>query len=107
MRARAETPSTDCAARRVLVLPDDARDHALQRQVGGPGLAARRHDLDAATLVVSAADVPFALEVGEVLVHGGERAKRESLRDLFEARRVPLRADLGRDEIQDFALTAC
>src|SRR5256885_5170832 len=32
-------------------------DQAVQRQIGGPGLAARRHDLDATALVVSAADV--------------------------------------------------
>src|SRR6266487_1993840 len=80
---------------------------AVQRQIGGAGLATRRHDLDAATLVVSAADVPLALEVGEMLVHRGEGAEREPFRDLLEARRVTLRADLGRDEVQDFALTAC
>src|SRR5439155_26474205 len=82
-------------------------DQAVQRQIGGPGLAARRHDLDAATLVVRAADVPLALEVGEMLVNRGEGAERKPPRDLLEARCVTLGADLGRDEIQNFALTAC
>src|SRR3989441_2520075 len=40
------------------------RDQAVQRQVGGAGLATRRHDLDAATLVVSPADVSLSLQVG-------------------------------------------
>src|SRR5438309_7069978 len=83
------------------------RDQSVQRQLAGPGLTARRHDLDAATFVVRASDVALALEVGEVLVHRGERAERELLRDLFKARCVPVRADLGGDAIQNFVLTAC
>src|SRR2546427_47700 len=71
------------------------------------GLATRRHDLDATTLVVRAPDVPLALEVGQMLVDRGQGAEREPLRDLLEARRVALRADLSGDEVQDFALTAC
>src|SRR5258708_6397297 len=41
------------------------RDETVQRQLGGAGLTARRYDLDAAALVVSAPDVPFALEARE------------------------------------------
>src|SRR5260370_6489945 len=83
------------------------RDETVQRQLGGAGLTARRYDLDAAALVVSAPDVPFALEVREVLVHCGERAETEALGDLLEARGIALGSDLAGDEIEDFALTAC
>src|SRR5205085_1259278 len=97
-----------------LIPPDDAhrldrlagRDQSVQRQLAGAGLTARRHDFDAATLVVRATDVALALEVREVLVHGGERAERETLRDLLEARGVSLGGDLPRDEIENLALTA-
>ena len=82
------------------------RDQSVQRQLAGAGLTARRYDLDAATLVVSAADVALALQVGQVLVHRGERAKREALRDLLETRRIPLGGDLPGDKIENLALTA-
>src|SRR2546430_17478243 len=77
-----------------------------QRQLARAALTARRYDLDAATVVVSAADVALALQVGQVLVHRGERAKGEALRDLLETRRIPLGGDLPGDEIENLALTA-
>src|SRR5207245_3115449 len=43
-----------------------------QRQLGGAGLPLGRHDFYGPALVVGAADVAFALEVGEMLVHGGQ-----------------------------------
>src|SRR5207248_2646977 len=82
------------------------RDQSVQRQLAGPGLTARRHEFDAATLVVCSADVALALEVGEVLVHRGERAERETLRDLLETRRISVGGDLPGNEIENLALTA-
>ena len=64
------------------------------------------HDFDAAALIMSPADVPLALQVREVLVHRRQRAEREPLGNLLKARGVPLRGDLARNEVQDFALAA-
>src|SRR4051812_37912535 len=67
--------------------------------------AAWRQDLDRATLVVRPPDVPFALEIGQMLVHRGKRLKAEMLRDLLEARGVPLALDVALQIDEDFALT--
>src|SRR2546430_9372758 len=83
-----------------------SRDEPVQRQLAGAGLTSRRHDFDAATLVVRAPDVALALEVREVLMDRSERAERETLRDLLETRGVPLGGDLPGNEIENFALTA-
>ena len=79
-------------------------DLAEQRDLAGRRRAARRQDLDGAALVVRAADVPLALEVGQVLVHRGERLKAELLRDLLEAGRVALLLDVVLQEGENFAL---
>src|SRR5207245_5784958 len=77
-----------------------------QRQLGGAGLPLGRHDFYGPALVVGAADVAFALEVGEMLVHGGQGLKAELSSDLLEARSVALGRDVARNEVQDLALTA-
>ena len=66
-----------------------------QRNFGGGGGAARRQHLDRSALVVGAADVSLALEVGQVLVHRGQGLEPEVLGDLLEAGRVALVLDVA------------
>src|SRR5436309_44717 len=80
------------------------RDESQQRQLRRAGLALGWNDLDRAALVMRPPDVPFALEVGEVFVHGGQRLEPELAGDLLEARSVPLFFDVFRDVIEDLAL---
>src|SRR2546425_5558792 len=56
-----------------------------QRQLGGAGLPLRRHHFYGPALVVGAADVAFALEGWEMLVHRGQGMKTELSSDLLEA----------------------
>src|SRR6266571_524777 len=93
------------AADRLDRLP--GRHQAQQRQLGRAGLALRRDDLDRPTLVVVAVDVPFALEVGEVLVDRRERSERELAGDFLEAGGVPVVGDVAREVVEDFALATC
>src|SRR2546426_1124310 len=79
-------------------------DEAEQRELGRPCLALGRHDLDRAALVVVAADVPFALEVGQVLVDRRERGEGELAGDFLETGSVPVAGDVAREGIEDFAL---
>ena len=51
-----------------------------------------------------APDVPFALEIGEVLVNGRQRLEAKLARNLFEAGGVPLLFDVLSDVVQDLAL---
>src|SRR5919108_1664651 len=60
-------------------------DESEQRQLRGAGLTFRRHHLDRPTLVMRAADVPFPLQIREVLVDRGERLETELAGDLLEA----------------------
>src|SRR6266702_3966915 len=60
--------------------------------------------LDRPPLVVVAVDVPFALEVGEVLVDRRERSEGELARDFLEAGGVPVVGDIAREVVEDFAL---
>src|ERR1051326_4906538 len=55
---------------------DPRRRHAEKRELGGTADAARRQHLDGPALVVAAADVALALEIGQVLVHRGPRPKQ-------------------------------
>src|SRR2546422_619188 len=71
------------------------------------GLPLRRHDLDSAAFVVGTPDIALALKVGEMLVNRGERLEAELAGDFLEARGVALGLDVGRDEVEDFALAAC
>ena len=80
------------------------RDQPEERELGGAGLALGGNDLDGPALVVSAPDVPFALEIGEVLVHGGERLEPEALGDFLEARGIALVPDVALEVVQDLAL---
>src|SRR5207249_5409930 len=66
------------------------RDKSQQRQLRRAGLALGRNDLDRSALVVRSPDVPFALEVGEVFVDGGQGLEPKLSGDLLEARSVPL-----------------
>ncbi len=75
-----------------------------KRNLGRGGCASRRENLDGSALVVGALDVPLALEIGEVLVHGGQGLKAELFRDLLEAGRVPLLLDVSVQIAEDFAL---
>jgi len=51
-----------------------------------------------------APDVPFALEVGQVLVDCGQRLEPKLAGDLLKAGGVPLFLELFRDEVEDLAL---
>ena len=79
-------------------------DLAEQRDLAGGGGAAGRQHLDRAALVVGAADVALALEVGQVLVHRGQRLEAEPLGDLLEARRIALLQDVALQVRENFAL---
>ena len=72
-------------------LDREARGHLAQkRDLGRRRRAAGRQNLDGAAFVVGPPDVALALEVGEVLVHRGERLEAEVLGDFLEARGVAL-----------------
>src|SRR6266851_3989934 len=73
-------------------------------QFGGSGLALGGHDLDRPALVVGAADVPLALEVGEVLVHRRQRGEAETTRDLLEAGGVAGIGDVALQIREDLVL---
>ena len=71
------------------------RLHGFNREAGGDaagkgeldaGASAgtRRQQVDGATAVVHTVEQPFFLEVGDVLVHGGQALEAHAARDLFE-----------------------
>lgn len=64
-----------------------------------------RQDVDRATLVVRALDVPLALEVREVLVNRGQRVIVELPSNLVEAGRVPVFLAVRLQKREDLALT--
>src|SRR5204863_7974248 len=82
------------------------RDETKQGQLGGPSLTLGRYDFDRAALVMRPADVPFSLQIGEVLMDCGERVEAELAGDLLEAGGVPLGIEVARDKVEDFALAA-
>src|SRR6266545_1552008 len=79
-------------------------DQTQQRQLRRPGLTLGRNDLDRPALVVRAPDVPFALEIREVLVNRRQRLKPELAGNLLETGGVALLFDVFPDEIEDLAL---
>src|SRR5436309_3612468 len=79
-------------------------DKSEQRELGGAGLALGRNDFDRPALVMGAPDVPFALEIGEVLVNRRERLEAKLAGDFLEAGGVPLLFDVLPDVVQDLAL---
>src|SRR5260221_493203 len=84
-----------------------ARRHVpQQRQLGGSRLPLGRGNLDPAALVMIAVDVAFALEVGEVFVHRGERLETELAGDLLETRGIAVVGDVARDVVENLMLTA-
>src|SRR6266853_1087959 len=83
-----------------------SRDVAQERQLGGAGLTLGGNDLDAAALVMIAVDVAFALEVGEVLMHRGERLESELAGDLLETGCIAVVGDVARDVVENLVLTA-
>jgi hypothetical protein len=83
------------------------RHPAEQRNLGRIGRPAWRQHLDGATPVVGTRDVALALEIGQVLMHGGQRLKVEFLRNFLEARRIPAIVDVRLEELQDLVLAFC
>src|SRR5258705_3688951 len=81
-------------------------DQPEQRQLRGPGLPLGRDDFDRPALVVRAPDVPFALEIGEVLVNGRQRLEAKLAGNLLEAGGVPLLFDVLPDVVEDLALAS-
>ena len=65
---------------------------------------ARREQLDRAAAVPGAADEALLLEVGQVLVHRGQRRQAEAPADLLEARRVAVLLDEFLQVVENFAL---
>ena len=83
-----------------------SRHQTEEGQLRGARLSLRGDDFDGPALVVRPADVPFALQISEVLMHRSERVEAELARDLLEARGIPLGVEVTRDEVEDFALAA-
>src|SRR5687768_2183258 len=81
------------------------RDTSEQRKLDRARIHLGGKDLDRAALVVRALDVSLALEVGEVLMHRGERVIVELPRDLLEARRVAVLLRVAGEKIEYLALT--
>src|SRR2546427_237798 len=101
--------------RRLPIIPDDANhpasgaggtggDKSEQRQFRGAGLALGGDDFDRPALVMRAPDVPFALEIGEVLVNRRQRLEAKLAGNFLEAGGVPLFFDVLSDVVQDLAL---
>src|SRR3989441_5729480 len=80
------------------------RDKTEQGKLGRAGLSLGRHDFDGPALVMSAPDVPFALEIGEVFVDRRQRLESKLAGDFLEAGGVPLLFDVLSDVIEDLAL---
>src|SRR6267142_293614 len=81
-----------------------SRNEPEQRQLRSAGLTLGRDDFDRPALIMRAADVPFALEIGEVLVNRRQRLEAKLAGDLLETGGVPLLFDVLSDVIQDLAL---
>src|SRR5688500_1995458 len=64
------------------------RNGAQQGQLHRAWTGFARQDLDGAALVVRALDVPFSLEIAEMLVDRRERVIVEVFRNLLEARGI-------------------
>src|SRR6266576_1109710 len=79
-------------------------DKSEQRQFRGAGLPLGGDDFDRPALVMGAPDVPFALEIGEVLVHRRQRLEAKLAGNFLEAGGVPLFFDVLSDVVQDLAL---
>src|SRR2546425_8168673 len=80
------------------------RDKSEQRQLGGAGLTLGRDDFDRPALVMRAPDVPFALEIGEVLVNRRQRLEAKLAGNFLETGGVALLVDVLPDVVQDLAL---
>ena len=75
-----------------------------QRQLDRPAAEARRDQLDRPAPVPRALDEALFLQVGEVLVDGGERRQAEAPADFLQARRVAVLLDEIVEVIEDFPL---
>ena len=62
------------------------------------------HNFDRAALVVPAADKPFLLQRGDVLVHRGQRSELQALADFLKAWRVAVLRFESHEIIQNFFL---
>src|SRR3954471_4030233 len=81
------------------------RDVAEQRQLDRTTAGARRHHLDRTAAVPGPLDEPFFLQVGEMLVHRGQRRQTELPPDFFKTRRVAVLSNEFVQVVQDLALT--
>ena len=81
-------------------------DPAEQRQLDRPHGDLGRHELEGAAAVPVPLDEALLLEVGQVLVDGGERAQAEVLGGLLDGGRVALALDVPVQEVQDLLLPA-
>src|SRR5690606_4235376 len=81
-------------------------DRPVQRELDRARPHADGNQLDRATLVVGLPDVSLPLQILQVLVHGGQRPEAEVLRDLLEARRVPVLFEVLLEEVHDLLLAS-
>jgi len=82
------------------------RRHPPEERDGDRGAGGRRlRQLERAAVVREPPDAPFALEVGQVLVHGGQRAQREMPSDLVERGRVAVLGDVRAQEVEQLLLS--
>src|SRR6185503_8557639 len=79
-------------------------DETEQRQLESASANSRRNDLDRPAAVPRPADEAFLLQVGEVLVDGGERRQVETAPDFLEARGVAVLLDELVEIVEDFTL---
>src|SRR2546423_11472300 len=81
-------------------------DKPEQRQLGSAPLALGRDDFDRSALVMRAPDVPFALEIGQVLMNRRQRLEAKLAGNLLETGGVALLCDVLSDVVQDLALAS-
>ena len=72
--------------------------------VGGAGAAARGQDVERAAAVVGARDEALVLEVGDVLVHGGQRFEAEAAGDFLIGGGIAVALDETGDEVENLFL---
>jgi hypothetical protein len=76
------------------------------KAVRSPGFAARRKHVDGAAAVVRPLQQALLLQVGDVLVHGGQRLEAETACNFFKGWGVSVALDKIADEVQHLFLPA-
>src|SRR5271168_4366025 len=83
------------------------RDYNRSRSIDLLEASLGRQQVDGAAAVVVAGEQSLFLEVGDVLVHRGQRVQVKPVADLFKRRRVAMLRHEAGDEVIHFALPAC